>query len=250
MSLAVTNRLTSKDVRIEFTPCSLVAAAHDVDLLFHADVTGGTFKLRINGELTGAITFSDTDATLDTNIGNAITALSLTGITFTVSTTTDTTSLTVSQSKFIRIVLEDNQLTGNATADPDYSFTLNTQGSEVVVLSGELTQFSYEESTDTVDVTAISELEATEIAVKSSMSFDATIYDANEDFTLYMLKSGENGLYTVYKEGKVVGKEVFAFTGLAESVGKELPDHEKIEISLSGMRQGAMSIPFGSIYRG
>lgn len=259
MSLAVTNRLTSKDVRIEFTPCALAPATHDEAFQFHLDIASGTFKLRVNGELTSAITFDETtpgdtataiQAALDALANLSSSEIGVTGSDTNADTDHDSFRFLAAGNGFYRIVVEADALVGNTSTDANIVRTITVQGSETYVLSGELTQFSYEESTDTVDVTAISELEATEIAVKSSMSFDATIYDANEDFTLFALKSGENGLYTVYKEGKVLGKEVFAFTGLAESIGKELPDHEKIEISLSGMRQGAMSIPFGSIYRG
>lgn len=250
MSLQRTTRLTSKDIRIEYIPCGLADAAHDEDIDFHADVTGGTFKIRVNGELTAAITYVDTDATFETNVQTALDNLPLTGITFNVTVTGDECNITVTENIFIRITIEDNQLTGNATADDDFTQTINTQGTTTYVISNEVTQFSYERSVDTVDMTAISEYTGTDVPVKSTMSFDMTVFDANEVFTGFIIEEGQNGLFTVYKEGKIVGNEVFAFVGLIESFGKDFPDHEKLEISLSGMRQGKMEIPFGSVYRG
>lgn len=258
MSIKLTNRLTSKDIRVEYIPCGLEPATHDEDLIFSNVVDGGTFKLRVNGELTEDITYDETtQGGTATAIQTALNALPNTGASEFTVTGTDTSggtadnsfAIVASEDGFWRIQFEDNQLTASGGGEITVDQVVNTQGTETFVISTEFTQFSYERTVDTVDVTAISEYEGTDIPVKSTMSYDATIYDANEDFTAFVLEEGQNGLFTVYKEGKLDGNEVFAFVGLIESLGVDYPDHEKIEISMSGMRQGKMITPFGSIYR-
>lgn len=258
MSLDLTNRLTSKDIRIEYIPEGLVPATHDEDLTFSTNIDGGTFKLRVNGELTADITFDESvQGTTETNIQNALDALPnlsagdivVTGSDTDTDSADDSFALAAAADGWYRIEFVDTGLTASGGGEILVQQEVNTQGTEVFVISTQVTQFSYERTVDTVDVTTISEFEGTDIPVKSTMSFDATIYDADEDFTRFVIEEGQSGLFTVYKTGKFDGHDVFAFVGLIENVGEDFPDHEKLEISLSGMRQGAMVIPFGSTYR-
>lgn len=259
MSLTQTTRLTSKDIRVEYTPCGTAPATHDEDLVFGTNITGGTFRLRFNGEQTANITFDETvQGTTATNMQSALNGLpNLNGGTFTVTgsdtdsdSEDDTFRVQFSQDGWVRIQVENLSDLTVSSGEAEVLHDVTVQGTETFVVSNEFTQFAYERTVDTVDVTAISEYEGTDIPVKATMSFDATIYDANEAFTAYVLEEGQNGLFVVYKEGKLIGKEHFSFVGLIETLGTDFPDHEKIEISMSGMRQGDMIIPFGSIYRG
>ena len=251
MACDITSRLTSKDLVIQYLPCG-VAATHVQHLYFHADVTAGTFKLRVDGELTAAITFSATPATLITNIDAALDALpnlSAAEIASSGGAVTDMT-LTASGNGFYNILIEDiDSLTGNSTADPNLTTAITTQGSSLVTISSEISSFGFEASVETTDVTGISEFERTQIPVAEVVSFDMSVYKADQSWG-QAVKQGNWGTFYVYPEGKVVGNEIFAFNGLIESVGETYPDHEKVEKEISGMRNGPWVLEPGSVYRG
>lgn len=245
-------RFTSKDILIQYLPCG-VEQEHIQHLRFHADVSAGTFKLRVNGELTAAITFSATIATLLTNINTALDALSNLEdgeIVATGASIADVT-LTGADPKFYLIVVEDDELTGNTSSDPNVTTDVTQQGAALVTLSAQVKTFSYELTTDTTEVTAISEYEVTEIPTKESMTFDIAIYSAEEDW-LWSVQAGYRGIFYVYPSGKVNdgAHRYFAFWGLITKLSEDFPDHDVVEKSISGVRQGAMVIPLNSLYKG
>lgn len=244
------NRITSKDIVVEWLPCGKVQA-HIQHLRFYSTVSAGTFKLWVNGHVTAAITYSSTTATLLTSINSALDALPNLANGDIVATGTDNTNITLTSitSKFFVIKVVDDALTGNTTSNPNVTTDVSQQGSEVIRLSAELSSFGYEVQTDTVDMTSISEYEGKTQAVKETMSFDLMMYDAQQDW-LYAVQAGYTGLITVYKTGKVAnGKNTyFSFNALLENVGKDFPDHEKVEMNISGSRVGAMVVPFDTIY--
>jgi len=244
----VTTRITSKDILIQFLPCG-AAGTHVQHFYFHDDVTAGTFKLRVNGEETAAITFSDTAATLITNVNAALDALNTLTAGDLVLSGSDVTDMTLTAAAggWYTVLVSDDSLTGNTTADPNYTTAVTTQGSELITLSSDVSSFSFEETVETVDVTAISEYEATEIDVKSSMTFSMNIYKANQSWE-HVIFAGQSGILYVYPEGKFDGKQYFALNALIESVSEDYPDHEKVEKEISGMRQGAMVAPLRSLY--
>lgn len=247
-----TGRFTSKDIVIQYLPCG-VEQTHIQYLRFHVDVAGGTFKLRVNGELTAAITFSDTEATLVTSIQTALDALSnLANSDIVVATTgSDTFTLTGAAAFFYHITVENDALTGNATADPNVTTEVTQQGAKWVTISAQVKTFSYEQTTDTTEVTSISEYEVTEIPTKESMTFDISIYSAEESW-LWSFVSGARGLFAVYPTGKVNNgsNRYFEFWGLITKLSEDFPDHDVVEKSVSGVRQGAMVIPLNSLYQG
>lgn len=245
-----TGRYTSKDIVIQFLPCG-VAAAHVQELYFHADVSAGTFKLRVNGELTAAITFSETEATLAASINTALDNLALLAPGDIVATSpgADHFTLTAIANKWYTIIVEADALTGNATDEPNTQTVVTTQGSTTYTLSAQISKFSYEVKTDTTDVTAISEYEETQIPVKETMTFDISLFDAEEDW-LFAVRSGRRGIFSVYPKGKIVGYRYFEFYGLIDTLSPDFPDHDVVEKTISGMRQGAMVTDFDSIYAG
>lgn len=246
-----TGRFTSKDIEIQWLPCG-VEQVHIQILRFHADVAGGTFKLRVNGELTANITFSDTEATLTASIQSALDALSnLAPSAIVVSSPgAEQQLLTGAADFFYYITVEDDALTGNATVDPNVTTEVTQQGAVLVSLAAQAKSFNYEETVDTTEVTAISEFETTEIPTKSSMTFDISVYSAEEDW-LWSFTAGQRGLIYVYPTGKVNNgsNRYFAFWGLVTKLSEDFPDHDVVEKSVSGVRQGAMVIPFNSLYQ-
>lgn len=247
-----TGRYTSKDIVIQYLPCG-VEQVHIQYLRFHPDVTAGTFKLRVNGELTADITFSATEATLFASINTALDALSnlAPGDIVAASPGADTFTLTGAAAFFYHITVEADALTGNATADPNVTTEVTQQGAKWVTLSAQVKTFSYELTTDTTEVTAISEYEVTEIPTKESMTFDVSVYSAEEDW-LWSFVNGARGLFAVYPTGKVNNgtNRYFQFWGLITKLSEDFPDHDVVEKSVSGVRQGAMVIPLNSLYQG
>lgn len=246
-----TDRFTSKDLLVQFLPCASEAQVHIQVLSFHDDVAAGTFKLRVNGEETAAITFSDTVATLLTSINSALAALDTLGASELVATGTllSAITLTSSSERYLVVLVSDDSLTGNASDEPNIKSQVTQQGSTLYTITSQISAFGYEESVDTVEVTAISEYEATEIPVKSTMTWNASIFEANEEWK-HAVFAGQSGIMYVYPKGKFVGNTYFAFRALIEKSGVEFPDHDVVEATIDGQRQGAMIIPFNSIYKG
>ncbi len=244
----VTNRITSKDIVIKYIP-NFAEDTH-VETFNFPTATGGTFRLRVNGELTDAITYSATPATLVSNIqakidlldrqvdatdpaltvaGSALTAITLTG----------------DADGFFEFRVESSALTGGTVGD-EITHLTTTQGSLSITISAQASSFETEESVDTVDVTAISEYEETVIPVKSSMTFSVNLFEANEDWQI-AVRAGNMGTFYVYEQGVVTGRKYFAFKALIESVSKSFPDHEKVEFTISGRRIDEMVVPFNSV---
>lgn len=242
-------RFTSKDILIQYLPCG-VAAVHVQQLAFNSLVTAGTFKLRVNGNETAAITFSATIGTLLASINTALDNLPNLAPGAIVATGTLVTNITLTAlaaSGWYTIEISADALTGNTGADPNLTTLVTTQGSKLYTLSSQISKLDYEVTVDTVDVTAISEYAATEIPVKEMMTFDLSLFQATEDWQ-YAVAPGRRGIMYVYEQGKVIGQKYFAFWALFDKVSVSFPDHEVVEASMTGVRQGAMVIPFDSIY--
>ena len=247
--MPVTQRLTSKDLYLQFLPHG-AANAHIQHLYFQADIDGGTFKLRVNGELTAAITMTGTAATDIASINAALDALpNLTAgdIVATGTVITDLT-LTAIANLWYTILVEEDSLTGNTTADPNVVSEVTTQGSVLITVSSETSQFSWEGTVETTDVTPLSQFERVEIPVAEAVSWDMSMYKADESWERIIF-AGQWGYLYVYAEGKIIGNQVFAFQALIEKVGENYPDHEKVEREVSGTRQNGWVIPPNSIYR-
>lgn len=104
----------------EFT--ARTAAAEVQTLTFTGTPTGGTFRLGFNGQITGAITYSTTNATLEANILAALIALSNIGTgNVTVSSATSGTVVTITFAGVLAninqpmITFAVNGLTGGST---------------------------------------------------------------------------------------------------------------------------------------
>lgn len=255
MTASVTARFTSKDIVIQYLPCGL-AATHIQTLSIEASISGGTFKLRVNGELTATIAWHATDATVVANINTALDALPNLDASDIVASGATVEAMTLTASgagnKWFTIEIVADALTGNTSADPNITTLITTQGSILFTVSSDISAFNWEATVETVDVTTISEYARTEIPVAEAVSFDMSIYkatDQTEDFK-HSMYAGASGHLTVYPTGKTIGLDVFSFVGLFENYSEDYPDHEKVEISANGMRQGDWVIPPHSVYRG
>ncbi len=245
----VGGRITSEEILIQYLPCG-VAADHVQELRFNSTVTGGTFKLWVNGEITASITFSATIATLLSNINTALDNLSNLGagdITATGTLVTDVTLTADAGLGWFTILVITDALTGNTTTDPNVTTDITTQGSKLYTISGELSSFNYETMSDLVSMTGMSDKEERQKAVLSKMTFACNVYKSNADW-VHSIYNGAQGILYIYDQGKVPGRKVFAFWALFDKSSYDYPDHDKVEGELSGVRNGPMVIPFYTTY--
>jgi hypothetical protein len=247
----IRERMTSESIYIEYLPFSCDPASHVQHFYFDSAVSSGTFKLAVNGNVTAAITFSATEATLITAVNAALDALPnlaagdlvLSGadITDMILTATATTALL----KFFLVeVYDDSLVQAVPNSNPHVTTEVTTQGSGWVRLSDDISAVDWELSVETVDVTAISEYNRTEVPVADSVSGTASFYKnkanaALEQFALFLTPEKAWGILRIYPEGKVLGKEVITLRALVENFSESYPDHEKVEQELSFQRQGA-----------
>lgn len=254
MSDNPTGRITSEEIRIEFFPRSDLATGenHIQHLYFDGAVDGGTFKLWVNGEVTASISWNATIATLLTNINTALDNLPnvATGAIVATGASDADITLTAAADGYYRIYVFENLLTQTV---PNTNEKLQTevtqQGTEQIVISAQASAFNFEAQSETVDMTAISEFDRLEVAVAMAVNFEISLYKADETWE-HAIYAGTYGTFRVFPRGKIVGREYFQFRGLIETVGEDYPDHEKVERTVSGMRQGAWHVPPSTIWRG
>lgn len=242
-------RLTSKDIYIEFLP-GCKEQPHIQRLDINAAVTGGTFRLRVNGDLTADIAVSGTIATDITTIQSALDALPTldTGELTVAGTEQTAITLTGSNNKWYTVIIENDAMTGNSSSDPNAITYVQQQGAITFVISSEATKFSWKQSVDTVDTTAISDYAKSAMPVSESVTFDLTVYKSKVP-EMRLLFPGQQGILTIYPEGKISGNEYWAMRVLLEEGGEDFGDHEVVTGNVTGMRQGGFIIPPGSIYR-
>lgn len=247
-------RITSAGTYIEFKHGEGSADTTHVQALnFQADISGGTFRLRVNGELTNDIAWTGTEATDVASINTALDALPSLEVGDLVCAGSDQTALTITGASngFYRIMLDpDTQaLTGNTSADDDLITSVTTYGGVWIALSADTSEFNYEETAETVDVTGMSEEARQVVQVASTASISMSLYEANQAWAS-KIYSGVQGRVRVFNEGKVAGKKYLEAYVIIETVSGNNPDHDVIEKELSGMRQGAWKAHPDSIWKG
>jgi hypothetical protein len=237
------NRITSQNLVMEYTPCGDAAVMHEVELEFvqhGSDPLAGAFVLWVDGHLTAPITYNATVATLATSVGAAIDAVL--PATFTVAAVGGKVNIVADAVGYHRIL----GLLGTLVADK-INVVVLAQGTQTVSITSQASSFSWEDTIDTTDATALNQFDAVNIPVKGSMTFEISLFRANLDWD-YFFHSAAEGQFTIYEEGKVTGKKYFAFNALLDSDGGNAPDHDKMERTISGSRQGSMVVPFNSYY--
>jgi hypothetical protein len=244
-------RYTPEAIVVEYLPCG-TEQVHIQVLSFHADVTAGDFTLTVNGETTEAITYSATTATLLTSINSALDALDSLEAAAIVATGTDNAEITLTAADefWYYIDVDGSGLTGNTTSDPNVTTYVEQQGAVTIRMSTHISSFDFSINTETVDVTAISEYERTEIPTAENVDFSFSAFAAEADYERILKHpNGAQGVWTVYPKGKISGKEWFKFRGITTEVSVSYPDKEVVELEASGMRQGAWIVRPNSVYK-
>lgn len=248
-------RKTSKDVAITFQPVihprSVYTAAcvypvlgtaqdHIVNVTVPASITAGSYYVRVNGYRSAAILFSSNAAAVETLV-EAITGVGAGNLT--VSGTLPDLVFTATgdlQDKFLHIEIEGGELTGGTV-----TLEVAQAGSEVILISSETSSFSYVTTSDTVDMTAINEEARIEMTTVSDGTFSLSVYEALQEWR-HMIIDGMEGYLTVYETGIGTGKRYFVWDALFTETSVSLEQFEKIEIEISGRRNGLDIIPVGS----
>lgn len=119
-------------------------------------------------------------------------------------------------------------------------------GGSLITITGDQTKFSMSRKLDTVDVTAGSERQRYFKPTIEALDWSLDIFDAEQSYQAQILPSTE-GLLAVMKKGVGTGKPVVSFNALITGYDEDFPFDGALEISLSGVRQGAMINEYGSV---
>lgn len=255
-ALSQSRRITSKDIRIEVTPTGVQGSANVMRLYFTAKTSAaitGTFRLWVNGKITAAITYSATVGTLATAVAAALNHANVLGA---AAVTAADSVADPGNVEVTNAVSGKYMLYKGVTTDNDGDDTLNatlevvyaTKATETFIVDAEASSFSIGTSATLVEMTAISEDNENHRGVKQGGTIEVMYFEANQDWAHVFYPTAEL-IFTVYETGKVAGGKFFAVGVVVDKVDKDFPDHEKVEISVSGTQSGAFIIPLDTIYR-
>jgi hypothetical protein len=255
-----TRRITTENIYVEYLPNNTAEATHVQHLYFDSDVDGGTFKLWVNGETTAAITMTGTAATDVAAIQSALDALPNLEDDDIVVSGSDIADITLTATglgnAFVKIQLvtgfQDTLTQTSPNSNPKVQTEVTTQGSAWFQLSSDMSAMDWEESSSTVDVTAINEIARTEIPVDESVSGSFSAYKTRQGTSLFklLIRARSWGILRIFPEGKIVGKEVISCQILIDSANENYQDKEKVEQEMSFQRQGEWINPPYSVWRG
>lgn len=136
-----------------------------------------------------------------------------------------------------------DRLTGS-----DLKVNFTPDGGSLVAITGDQTVFNFSRKMDTVDVTAGNETARAYRATIESMDWGLTIFDADQSYQADLLP-GTEGLLEIYKKGDDVtaGEPIISMNVLITGYDEDFPFDGALEISISGVRQGAMVAEIGSV---
>lgn len=255
-SIGVVTRLTSRNLKIEFKPvlhpdfrsgayASYETPMNHVTVISTNGATSGTFKLSVNGHRTGAITVSaslPTVAGLQTILDAVTPAGSLVVSGTPGSVYTLTAALTyLNQFQIIEIV-EDATVGGTGVTQ-----AITTQGSDFIDISSPLNSFSYSDSQESVDVTGISEQHRRHASTVDDATWEMSIYEALQSYRM-ALSPGIEGFIRVFEDGKLTGHRYFVWEVMLTDIKPSFKAFDKVELAVSGRRQGASIVRVGSYY--
>jgi len=134
-----------------------------------------------------------------------------------------------------------DRLTGS-----DLIVVFTPDGGSPLTITGDQTSFSHSRKLDTVDVTAGNEGERYFKDTIESLDFSLDIFDANQSYQDEIIPRAF-GVLTVYKQGIGTGLPVEEFNCLFTGYDEDYPFDGALEISITGVRQGAMIKERGTV---
>jgi hypothetical protein len=256
MAIGDVTRLTTANLVIEFKPAkhpdfratnyaSYEDDATHVCVLALNGASAGTFKLAVNGRQTADITASGTLASsvvqtaleaLDNVAAGDLTVTGSAGGAFTI------TAAQALLTEFLIIEVVDIATTGGTP-----TITVTTQGSQWYQVDAEASSFGTSGTQETTDVTGMSEKQRRHASTVQDATFELAIYESRQDYR-HACVEGVEGYLRWFDDGKASGRPYEAWEILLTDASVSREAFEKIEIELSGRRQGAPIARPGSIW--
>jgi len=187
---------------------------------------------RSGTDATSAGARSDLITSLNTNLPTGLSAAAKSG---------STTAITIesSEEKWYTIEKEHD--------DDPITLQLVEQGAGEIDLTADAMTFDFTIDVKDTEGAAMNEFEDYPFPISSGANFTISMYRVKSaEWELPMAIEGLTALMTIYPTGNYSGNEVFAFNAEMNSLGDNFPFRDKIEVKLSGKRQGKMVIPRGT----
>ena len=136
-----------------------------------------------------------------------------------------------------------------SAVDPNEArVVIEQQGSSSINLSADVMSMKFGTKVKTTETAGLSELEDNPVAVGTSGTFSLSMYGTVVgDWIIPLSTEGLEGTVYWFPRGYVVGRTYSAMNVILDGFDEDLPFHEKVEISISGTRQGKMVAPKGTI---
>jgi hypothetical protein len=241
------------NVLVEYTPYG-VAQGHIHKVYFNSGLTGGTFRIRVNGRWTNNITFNTVVATLVTNMQTAIDAigtdiLAVGELTVSGTVVTEITISSGTKQRLYDIEVENVALLPNTIATP-FTHVATQRGAKTIVLSNYMTSFNFTIDEETVDVTALADKWMKSIHTVSKGSFSLSAMGTiNPELDQIFQLGRTYGKYSIYTPDKVTGATFMEFYGMNTSFEKQFPQNDKVTIDVSGDMYGNFITPPATLYK-
>lgn len=257
-------KITSRDLVVEFQPVldpnvnvaspatAYAAYGEDMNHVTVLDLNGsttGSVVLVVNGHRTDPIDVADLEGVGGAAVLElALEALPNVGTGGLVVTGDDEGPFTITaaaalENSWVVIEIVDD------TSDNGLTQLVTTQGSTFYRLEADISSFSYTSTIETTDVTGIADRERRHASTVSDATWEATFYEALREYR-NILSEGVEGYLRVFENGKVIGRRYFAWEVMLTEASSGMEAFEKIEIDVSGRRQGAPIARVGSIWNG
>ena len=221
----------------------------------------GVFKLKVNGSSTSDITISNSLAgsTIATKI-NALSGISNVAVSGNISkgytitgrgTANFLIEIIYSGSLSVTGNYISNGISSSTLDDTDYKSIVIQQGSQLIRLSADIMSMKFGTKVKTTETAGLSEIEDYPEVVGSSGTFSLSMYGTVVgNWLIPMSTEGLSGIIYWYPTGKIIGETYAAMRVLLDGFDEDLPFHEKVEIDISGVKQGAWIAPKGTLYKG
>ena len=252
---------TNDFIRVEIVPVDLGKPT-----TYNLNINGtptGNFKMSVNGIETSNISLSGSAPT-SSDVASALNGLSsVPGTEFIVTGSVDD-GFVIKGSKAIRWVFginhvstatlsingvyTDNGLLTSEITTSDADVIVPQQGSKRISLTADLMSMKFGQKIKTTETAGLGELEDYPIHVGSSGTFSLSMYGTVVGkWLIPMSTEGLSGTLYWYPQGKAIGKTYSAMRAILDGFDEDLPFHEKIEVTITGTRQGALVAPRGTL---
>ena len=130
----------------------------------------------------------------------------------------------------------------------DAQIIIRQQGSRFLRLTADIMSMKFGTKVKTTETAGLAQIEDYPEVVGSSGTFSLSMYGTVAgEWLIPMSTEGLSGTIYWYPTGRVIGETYAAMRVVLDGFDEDLPFHEKVEVDISGVRQGAMIAPKGTI---